>query len=100
MRKFIRILKIVVGAVGWVAFVIPVVFSGIFNIGNGAGMLFFGVLFLWGGFDKKLHGKAKTKKWAKKIILFLDLSILLNINQSIQKNTLVMTNFGKRVKQH
>ena len=67
MRKFIRILKIVIGAVGWVAFVIPVVFSGILNIGNGAGMLFFGVLFLWGMFDKKLHEKARTKKWAKAV---------------------------------
>ena len=44
---------------------IPVVFSGILNIGNGAGLLFFGCLFLWGIFQNKLNKKAQGAKWAK-----------------------------------
>ncbi len=63
----IRILKILIGAAGWVWFMIPVVFSGIFSLGNAAGLLFFGVLFLWGVFQKKLLGKAAVKKWAKAV---------------------------------
>lgn len=62
----INILKIVIGAAGWVVFAIPIVFSGIFNIGTLAGLLFFGVLFLWGIFAKKLK-KNKDKKWAKTV---------------------------------
>ncbi|MBE6717595.1 MAG: YdcF family protein [Ruminococcaceae bacterium] len=65
MTKIIDILKIIIGAAGWVWFMIPVVFSGIFNIGNVAGLLFFGVLFLWGLFGKKLREKARERKWAK-----------------------------------
>ena len=60
-----NILKIVIGAAGWVWFMIPVVFSGIFNIGNLAGLLFFGVLFLWGIFGKRLKEKSKQKKSAR-----------------------------------
>lgn len=60
-----NILKIIVGAAGWVWFMIPVVFSGIFNIGNLAGLLFFGVLFLWGVFGKRLKAKCRTKKAAR-----------------------------------
>lgn len=71
MTKIINILKIVVGAAGWVAFAIPVVFSGILNIGNGAGMLFFGVLFLWGLFGNKLKKKSDKKKWAKAVRIIL-----------------------------
>lgn len=63
--KIIRILKILIGAAGWVWMFIPVVFSGIINIGNGAGLLFFGCLFLWGIFQNKLNKKAGTAKWAK-----------------------------------
>ncbi len=61
----IRILKILIGAAGWIWFMIPVVFSGIFSLGNAAGLLFFGVLFLWGVFQKKLLSFAKEKKWAR-----------------------------------
>lgn len=60
-----KMIRIIIGAIGWVAFMIPVVFSGIFNIGNVAGLLFFGVLFLWGIFRKKLKAASKDKKWAK-----------------------------------
>ncbi len=60
--KIIRILKILIGAAGWIWFFIPVVFSGILNIGNGAGMLFFGCLFLWGVFQNKLNKKAAVNK--------------------------------------
>ncbi len=63
--KIIRILKILIGAAGWVWMVIPVVFSGILNIGNGLGMLFFGCLFLWGVFQNKLIEKGRAHKWAK-----------------------------------
>ncbi len=63
--KIIRILKILIGAAGWVWMVIPVIFSGILNIGNGAGLLFFGCLFLWGIFQNKLNKKAEAHKWAK-----------------------------------
>lgn len=65
VMKMIRILKILIGAAGWVWFAIPVVFSGIFSLGNAAGLLFFGVLFLWGIFQKKLLVSAKAKKWAR-----------------------------------
>ncbi len=63
--KIIRILKILIGAAGWVWMVIPAVFSGILNIGNGLGMLFFGFLFLWGVFQNKLIEKSTVHKWAK-----------------------------------
>ena len=63
--KIIRLLKILIGAAGWVWMFIPVVFSGIINIGNGAGLLFFGCLFLWGIFQNKLNKKAEAAKWAK-----------------------------------
>ena len=63
--KIIRILKILIGAAGWVWMVIPVVFSGILNIGNGLGMLFFGCLFLWGVFQNKLIEKSTVHKWAR-----------------------------------
>ena len=62
----INILKIVIGGIGWVIFAIPIVISGIFNIGTAAGLLFFGVLFLWGVFGKKLK-KNKDKRWAKAV---------------------------------
>ncbi len=62
--KIIRILKITIGAAGWVWMVIPVIFNGILNAGNGAGMLFFGCLFLWGIFQNKLNQKTKNAKWA------------------------------------
>ena len=63
--KIIRLIKILIGAAGWLWMFIPVVFSGILNIGNGAGMLFFGCLFLWGIFQDKLIEKGKAHKWAK-----------------------------------
>lgn len=63
--KIVRILKIIIGAAGWIWMFIPVVFSGIVNIGNGVGLIFFGCLFLWGIFQNKLNRKAKTEKWAK-----------------------------------
>ena len=63
--KIIRILKILIGAAGWVWMVIPVIFSGILNIGNGLGMLFFGCLFLWGIFQNKLIEKSTAHKWAR-----------------------------------
>ncbi len=63
--KIIRILKILIGAAGWVWMLIPVVFSGILNIGNGIGLLFFGCLFLWGVFQNKLIEKGRAHKWAK-----------------------------------
>lgn len=63
--KIIRILKILIGAAGWVWMVIPVIFSGILNIGNGLGMLFFGCLFLWGIFQNKLIEKGRVYKWAR-----------------------------------
>lgn len=55
-------IKIITGAVGWIMFFIPVIFSGILNLGNGAGMLFFGVLFLWGLFGNKLRENAHRKE--------------------------------------
>lgn len=63
--KIVRILKILIGAAGWVWMVIPALFSGILNIGNGLGMLFFGCLFLWGIFQNKLIEKGITHKWAR-----------------------------------
>ena len=63
--KIIRLLKILIGAAGWVLMFIPVAFSGILNIGNGAGMLFFGCLFLWGIFQDRLIEKGRTCKWAR-----------------------------------
>ena len=63
--KIIRILKILIGAAGWVWMVIPAVFSRILNIGNGLGMLFFGCLFLWGVFQNKLIEKSTAHKWAR-----------------------------------
>lgn len=63
--KIIRILKILIGAAGWVWMVIPAVFSGILNIGNGLGMLFFCCLFLWGVFQNKLIEKGRAHKWAR-----------------------------------
>lgn len=63
--KNIRLLKIIIGAAGWVWMVIPVVFSGILNIGNGAGMLFFGCLFLWGVFQDRLIEKGRSCNLAK-----------------------------------
>ena len=63
--KIIRILKILIGAAGWAWMVIPVIFSGILNIGNGLGMLFFGCLFLWGIFQNKLIEKSTAHKWAR-----------------------------------
>ena len=63
--KIIRILKIIIGAVGYIWCLIPVIFSGILNAGNGAGLLFFGVLFLWGVFQNRLNRVAENKKWAK-----------------------------------
>lgn len=68
MLKELRLtdyIKIIIGAIGWVAFIIPVVFSGILNLGNGSGMLFFGVLFLWGLFGAKLRKKTEKKKGFK-----------------------------------
>lgn len=62
--KMWNIIKIIIGAAGWVIFAIPIVFSSIFNIGTLAGLLFFGVLFLWGIFGKKINA-AKEKKWGK-----------------------------------
>lgn len=67
----INIIKILIGAAGWIWFMIPVVFSGIFNIGTAAGLMFFGVLFLWGIFGKKLKSKSKEKKWAKALLCIL-----------------------------
>ncbi len=66
MKRFnvTDIIKIVIGAVGYVIFAIPIIFSSIFNIGTAAGLLFFGVLFLWGVFGNKLR-KKRDKKWAK-----------------------------------
>ncbi len=59
-----RIIKILIGGAGWVVFMIPVVFSGVVNIGTAAGLLFFGVLFLWGIGEKKLR-ENKDKKWCR-----------------------------------
>lgn len=67
--KIIRILKITIGAAGWVWMVIPIAFNGILNAGNGAGMLFFGCLFLWGVFQNKLN--IRTEKWAKALRVVL-----------------------------
>lgn len=67
MRNLINIFKILLGAAGWVWFMIPVIFDGVFNIGTIAGLLFFGCLFLWGIFGKRLQDKAKLKKWAKAV---------------------------------
>lgn len=63
--KITRILKIIIGAAGWVWMLIPAVFSGILNIGNGIGLLFFGCLFLWGVFQNKLVEKSRSHKWAR-----------------------------------
>ena len=70
--KIIRILKIIIGAVGYVWCIIPVIFSGIINAGNGAGLLFFGVLFLWGVFQNKLNtaaGKIKAFKILRGVLI-------------------------------
>ncbi len=64
-------IKIVIGALGWVAFIIPVIFSGILNIGNGAGLLFFGVLVLWGIFGPRLRDSAKRKKCLRALRIIL-----------------------------
>ncbi len=63
--KIIRILKILMGAAGYVWCLIPVIFSGILNAGNGAGLLFFGVLFLWGVFQNKINKNLQRKKWLR-----------------------------------
>ena len=65
--KVVKILKIIIGAAGYVWCIIPVIFSGILNEGNGAGLAFFGVLFLWGVFQDKLNTLCSTKKWAKAV---------------------------------
>lgn len=77
--KIIRILKILIGAAGWVWMVIPVIFSGILNIGNGLGMLFFGCLFLWGIFQNKLIKMGKEHKWARALrgVLITGYSVLV-----------------------
>ena len=77
--KIIRILKILIGAAGWAWMVIPVIFSGILNIGNGLGMLFFGCLFLWGIFQNKLIEKSTAHKWAKALrgLLITGYSVLV-----------------------
>ncbi len=69
--KFIRILKISVGAAGWVWMVLPVIVNGILNAGNGAGMVFFGCLFLWGIFQNKLNLKAQKARWARALRIIL-----------------------------
>lgn len=46
-------LQIILGAVIWVIFAIPV-FEGVFNIGNAVGLAFGAALFLWGLFRKRL----------------------------------------------
>lgn len=69
--RLVDILKIIVGAAGWVWFIIPMVFSGIFNIGNISGALFFGVFFLWGIFGKKLKRAAVRKKALKVLRIVL-----------------------------
>lgn len=45
--------RIIVGGIGFAAFFMPV-FGGIRNIGTFTGLLFFGFLFIWGVFGKKL----------------------------------------------
>ena len=77
--KIIRILKILIGAAGWAWMVIPVIFSGILNIGNGLGMLFFGCLFLWGIFQNKLIEKSTAHKWARALrgLLITGYSVLV-----------------------
>lgn len=69
--KIVDYVKIIIGAIGWVIFFIPVVFSGIFNLGNGPGMLFFGVLVLWGIFGPRLRAAAKKKKGFKVLRIIL-----------------------------
>ena len=63
----VRILKMLVGAVGFIWCMIPYVFSGVFNMGNLAGALFFGVLFWWGVLGKKLRELSEKKKVGKVI---------------------------------
>ena len=69
--KIIRLLKILIGAAGWVWCAIPLAFNGILNAGNGAGMIFFGCLFLWGIFQNKLNIKACKAKWARALRIIL-----------------------------
>lgn len=62
-------LQIIIGAVFWTAFAIPV-FEGVLNIGNITGMTVFGCVFLYGIFRKKLKPlfkKFRSKKAVKVI---------------------------------
>lgn len=52
-KKFFRILFLIVSGMCFSVFFIPLLFYGIFNIGNSAGMLFFGTIFLCILFSKK-----------------------------------------------
>lgn len=51
---------------GFGAFFVPVL-SGVFNIGTVTGLVFFGSLFLWGMFGRKLKPKLKTILKEKKM---------------------------------
>ncbi len=92
----INIAKIIIGATGWVWFMIPVVFSGIVNIGTAGGLLFFGCLFLWGIFGKKLRAKSRDKKGAKVFLYILRtgytaFSVLFLIESIFMAGTLIKT---------
>lgn len=94
--KIIRILKLLIGAAGWVWMFIPVVFSGILNIGNGVGLLFFGCLFLWGLFQNKLNKKAEVRKWAKAlrgvlIAGYLAFTVLFAVEGALMINATAQT---------
>lgn len=68
--SFTGLLRIIVGSIGLIWFVIPVIFDMSFNLGSLAGILFFGVLLLWGIFNKKLSPRKNPKK-ALKIIYYV-----------------------------
>lgn len=96
MRKFTDILKIIIGAVGWVWFFIPIIFSGIFNIGNVAGLLFFGVLLLWGVFGGLLRHKAEKRRWAKAVSVILicgysACTVLFSVESAFMLNAVMNT---------
>ena len=50
-----QVISVVVGGICFLWFAIPLVTKGIFNIGNATGMTVFGMLILYGIFQKKVH---------------------------------------------
>ncbi|MCH5197266.1 MAG: YdcF family protein [Oscillospiraceae bacterium] len=78
-KKIFRILLLVISGLGFGIFFIPLPIYGIFNIGNIAGMLFFGAIFASLFFSEKLGGFIKrfTRKASGKAVVILFSAFIL-----------------------